>query len=187
MKKWDQPAARMITRGQLLLGMTVLLAMAVLMAVGLTPRQAPDDPLTQVGAEPAARLAEGCQVVQKLTYAPCGHAVTRRQALPTELYGKTREDAQAAYEPFRITGFSAEVLEMEQALDMFCPEHVVLKPNESGVLCIFENRYGDALALVRELETLLRDLPDSCQQELLPGKGFDTLADLESWLESLDS
>lgn len=185
MRNYDKPAG-MITRRQLLLGMTVLVAMAVLMAVGLAPRR-DDAPLEQVGADPAAYLAEGCQVIQRMTYTPCGHAVTRRQPLPEELWGKTRSDAQAAYESFRITGFSAEELEMERALDMFCPEHVVLKPDESGVLCIFENRYGDALALVRELEILLRDLPDSYQQELLPGKGFDTLADLESWLESLDS
>ena len=46
--------------------------------------------------------------------------------MPPELVGKTREDAAYVYESFRITGFSAEEIEMEQALDMFCPEHVVL-------------------------------------------------------------
>lgn len=193
MRKWDKPdnPGVMITRRQLLLGIGVLTAMAVLMAVGFTPRSAdaPDisDTLTQVGSDAAAHLAENCKVIQHLTYAPCGHAMTRRQSLPQELIGKTRADAETAYEPFRITGFAPEELEMEQSLDMFCPEHVVLMPNESGVLCIFENRYGDALALVRELETLLKDLPDSYQEELLPGKGFDTLTELEGWLESIES
>ena len=182
MRKWDKPARAMVTRRELLMGI------GVLMAVGLTPRtQDAPDALTQVGADTAARLAEDCQVIQTLTYAPCGHTVTRRQSLPPELRGKTRADAEAAYDPFLITAFSAQALEMEQALDMYCPEHVVLMPNESGVLCIFENRYGDALALVRELETLLHDLPDSYQEELRPGKGFDTLADLEGWLESIES
>ena len=192
MRHWDKPAARAgITRGQLLMGIAVLLAMATVMAIALTPRQPvqeiPAEPLQEAGSAPASTLSEKCQVIQTLTYAPCGHAITRRQALPPELVGKTREDAAYAYESFRITGFSAEEIEMEQALDMFCPEHVVLMPNESGLLCIFENRYGDALALVKELETRLADLPDSYQEELRPGKGFDSLAELESWLESIES
>ena len=191
MRHWERPAARAgITRGQLWMGIAVLLAMATVMAIALTPRQPvmeSPEPLQEAGSAPSSVLSEKCQVVQTLTYAPCGHAITRRQALPPELVGKTREDAAYVYESFRITGFSAEEIEMEQALDMFCPEHVVLMPNESGILCIFENRYGDALALVRELETRLADLPDSYQEELRPGKGFDSLAELESWLESIES
>lgn len=191
MRHWDKPAAKAsVTRGQLLMGVAVLLAMATVMAVALTPRspvQAYPEPLAQTGSDPASTLSEKCQVVQNITYAPCGHAMTRRQALPPELVGKNRQAAQAAYEPFRITGFSAEEIEMEQALDMFCPEHMVLMPNESGVLCIFQNRYGDALALIRELEIRLAELPDSYQEELRPGKGFNSLEELESWLESIES
>ena len=76
---------------------------------------------------------------------------------------------------------------MEQTLDMYCPDHVVLMPDESGMLCVFENRYGDALALVHELSTPLSALPESYQEELLPGMGFDTLDELESWLEAMES
>ena len=40
MRHWERPAARAgITRGQLLMGIAVLLAMATVMAIALTPRQ----------------------------------------------------------------------------------------------------------------------------------------------------
>ena len=76
---------------------------------------------------------------------------------------------------------------MERTLDLYCPEHYVLLPDDSGMLCVFQNRYGDALALVKELNVSLTELPDAYQEELRPGKGFDTLDALTQWLESIES
>lgn len=196
MRKWDKepekPAVKaMIDRRQLLLGTATLLAMAVLLIVGLTPRTAaapeiePD--AAHVGADSAATLDAACQLVQHMTYAPCGHELTRRQALPPDLVGKTRADLEAAYDLWQITSFSATEATMEQALDMYCPEHMILMPDESGNLCVFQNRYGDALALVRELNVPLSELPDAYQEELRPGKGFDSQEELNLWLESIES
>lgn len=196
MRRWnkqpEKPGVKAtIDRRQLVLGCVTLLAMAALLAVGLTPRRAaapqaePD--AAQVRSDSAVTLDAACQVVQHLTYTPCGHSLTRRLALPQELVGKGRAEAEAAYDPYRIVSFSADELVMEQTLDMYCPDHVVLMPDESGMLCVFENRYGDALALVHELSTPLSALPESYQEELLPGMGFDTLDALESWLEAMES
>ena len=55
------------------------------------------------------------------------------------------------------------------------------------MLCVFQNRYGDALALVKELQQPVGDLPDSLQEQLRPGKAFDDLPSLEKWLEGADS
>ena len=76
---------------------------------------------------------------------------------------------------------------MEQTLALYCPQHVVLMPDEGGMLCVFQNKYGDALALVKELDLLLTELPDDVQQTVRPGKGFDTIEALEQWLEGVDS
>lgn len=196
MRRWDKqpekPAVRaLIDRRQLLLGIATLLGMAVLLIVGLTPvaASAPDvqPDVAQVRSDSAQLLDADCQIIQHLSYATCGHSLTRRQALPPELAGKTRADLEAAYDPWQVTSFSSAEVVMEQALDMFCPEHVVLMPDDSGVLCIFQNRYGDALALVRELNLPLSELPDAYQEELRPGKGFPTQEELTRWLESIES
>jgi len=180
-----------IDRRQLLSGSAMLLGLALLMILGLIPRsaQAPDSEpdSAQVVVDAAQTLAADCRIVQYLTFAPCGHQLTRRQALPAELAGQTREALTAAYDTWQVTSFAASEVVMEQALDMYCPEHVVLMPDESGLLCIWQNKYGDALALLKELGTAVSELPDSVQDEVRQGKGFDSQEALEKWLESVES
>lgn len=196
MRQWDKQPSKpqvraTVDRRQILLGSLALLCMAALLIVGLTPRtaSAPELPpdAAQAGSDASLLLLESCQVIQHMTYTPCGHSLTRRQSLPGELAGKTRADLEAAYDLWQITGFAPGEVTMEQSLAIFCPEHLILMPDESGMLCIFQNRYGDALALVKSLDLPLSDLPDSYQEELRPGKGFPTQEDLTLYLESLDS
>ncbi|MGN1020555.1 MAG: hypothetical protein ACI4O7_09265 [Aristaeellaceae bacterium] len=191
-REQDKPVIRStIDRRQLLLGSLTLLCMAALLIVGLTPRtvSAPDaeQPAAQAGVDTAALLREDCQLIQHMTYAPCGHELTRRMALPAELVGKGRADLEAAYDLWQVTGYSPTEVTMEQALNLYCPEHLVLMPDESGMLCIFRNTYGDALGLVSELDIPLAELPDAVQEELRPGKGFSTQEELDAWLEAAES
>lgn len=192
MRHWDKQPEKprvqaVVDRRQLLLGVATLLGMALLLIVGLTPRRAAAPDAAQVGGESAILLAEDCALVQHMTYIPCGHDLTRRQALPAELAGKTRADLEAAYTSWQVTSFSAQEVTMEQSLSMYCPQHMILMPDDSGMLCVFQNKYGDALALVEALDLPISDLPDAYQEELRPGKGFDTQAELAQWLESVES
>ena len=181
----------LIDRRQLLLGSLTLLSMAVLLIIGLTPRTvaAPetDEPAAQAGAESNAVLAEDCQLIQTLSYQPCGHEVVRRQTLPPELSGQNRSALEAAYDTWQVTSFAADEVRMSQTLSLYCPEHLVLMPDDSGSLCVFRNKYGDALALVSEMNILLEELPDAVQEELRPGKGFSTQEEIDLWLEANDS
>lgn len=195
MRNWDKEASHsptpMIHRRQLILGSLTLLCMAALMIVALTPRSAsaPDaeQPAEQAGVQSNARLNAGCTLIQHLTYLPCGHDLTRRQTLPEELVGKGRADLEAAYDLWQVTGYTSDQVEMEQSLDLYCPEHLVLMPDDSGMLCIFRNKYGDALALVSELNVPMSELADDVQDALRRGKGFADQAELDLWLEANDS
>ena len=204
MRKWFEPSKETRESEQrptgalgmdlrsLLTGAAVLLGMALLLVVGLTPRSAaaPDAGLPDtalVGSDTAVTLTAECQLIQHLSYMPCGHELTRRQTLPTELVGKGRAELEAAYDLWQVTSFAPGEVTMAQALDMYCPEHVILMPDESGMLCVFKNRYGDALGLVRELNVPLSELPDELQESLRLGKGFDSEEELDLWLESNES
>lgn len=195
MRQWDKqptkPQTRaLIDRRQIILGSLTLLGMAVLLIIGLTPRtaSAPEDgQTTQVGSSTVQTLNADCVLLQHLTYSPCGHSLTRRQTLPPDLAGKTRADLEAAYDAWQVTGFAPGEVTMEQTFAMYCPEHFILMPDESGMLCIFQNKYGDALALVEALDIPLSDLPDSYQEEIRPGKAFPTQQELSQWLEAADS
>lgn len=180
-----------VDRRQLLTGGAMLLGLALLMVVALAPKSTVDDTAlpdaAQVRSDAQQTVNADCQLIQHLTFSPCGHDMTRRQAIPSELASKNREALSAAYDTWQITSFASGEVVMEQTVALYCPQHVVLMPDEGGLLCIFQNKYGDALALVKELDLLLSELPDGVQQELRRGKGFDTIEELEKWLEGVDS
>lgn len=170
----------------------MLLSAAVLMLIAavllLAPADKPvEDNSALQAASDAARVGEGCTLHQTFTYTRCEHTVTRRLTAPAELAGKTLEDVKPLYEGWTITEFSPTEIKMEQRPDIHCPDHMVLMPNGAGVLCVFQNKYGDALALVSELETRLDTLPAAVREELKSGVGFATLTELEEWLESVES
>ena len=178
-----------VDRRQLLTGAAMLLGLTLLMIVALTPKGTVDDApdAAQVRTDVQQTTSADCQIIQHMTYAPCGHDMTRRQTIPQELAGKGREELSAAYDGWQITSFASAEVVMEQTLPLYCPEHVVLLPDEGGMLCVFQNKYGDALALVKEIDMLLTELPDDVQQTIRQGKGFSTIEELEKWLESADS
>lgn len=179
-----------VDKRQLVRGCMLLLGAALLLVVALMPQHANApgaDEEALVAADAANRLSSDCQLIQHVSFTPCGHSMTRRQQLPVELSGRTRDELSDAYSQWIITAFSPTQVTMERSIGLYCPEHVVLMPDESGQLCIFRNTYGDALALVKELHLPLRDLPDETQELLRPGKGFDDEEALEKWLESIQS
>ena len=167
----------------LLLSAAVLLAIAAATLLLPGSASAPDElpPAQAVDAGDMVRVEEGCELLQTLTYTRCEHVVTRRITAPAELYGKTLDEVAALYPEWRITEFGAKLIKMEQQPDMFCPDHMVL------MLCVFQNKYGDGLALVNELTLEVDDLPSAVQEDLRRGMGFSTLAELEQWLESVES
>ncbi len=171
-----------------LLGLIAALAVLAAALLLLAPQSAPDAPPPgQAAAQQDETLRQDAEMMQKLTYARCGHVVEKRVTLPRELHGATRERAQALYPDWQLTEFGASKLAMERALELYCPAHKVLLPDGMGMLCIFENKYGDAYARVDETGVELRGLPAALQEEVRLGLGFDDLHELESWLESAES
>ncbi len=185
----EEPAVRpTVDRRQLVTGSAMLCSLALLLVMALVPRTTTDDPDTaQVQSDTQMTTAVDCQLIQHMTFTPCGHELTRRQAIPPELSGKGRAEVSAAYDRWQVTSFGAKEVVMEQSVAIFCPEHMVLMPDESGMLCIFQNRYGDALGLVRETGVPLNELGEQTQQEVRQGKGFDTIEAAEKWLEGASS
>ena len=166
-----------------------VMALIVMAALLLTPTAATDElpPTSAVDQAEGTVPAEGCQLLQTLSYTRCHHTVVRRVAAPVELYGLPLADAEALYPEWRITEFSPALVKMERQPDLFCPDHKVLMPNGAGYLCVYENKYGDSMALVREMSVQVKDLPAAAQEEVEFGLGFSTAAELEAWLESVES
>ncbi len=179
-----------VDRRQLITGTCTLCAVAVLMVIGLLPARTADDgntPSAQADTSASVTMTKDCVLIQRLMFAPCNHELTRREPLPSDLAGKTRADLERSYDLWRVTSYAPNEVRMEQQLDMYCPQHLVLMPDEGGLLCIWKNTYGDALSLVSELQIPLTDFTESQQALLRPGLGFDTESDLNAWLENAES
>ena len=163
------------------------LALAAAVAVLMLPagEASPEQDAQASAAE--TTLSEQSELYQILTYTRCSHEVTRRLTAPVELYGKTLEEVSALYPDWRITEFSSAGVKMERKPDLFCPDHMVIMPDGAGFLCVYENRYGEAMALVRELEIPLSSLPAAVKEEAEEGVGFSTAEELEMWLEGAES
>lgn len=182
---------------QVFLGAATLVVAAALLIIGLYPRGAsapqasgtplPENPADAAGVVASTKVESGCELIQEVSYSRCGHKTTRRTQLPQELDGKTRQDVEAAYDGWQITEFLPKRVTMTRQLEMYCANHVVLMPDEAGVLSVFQNKYGDAMAFVEALDLRLDSLPEAIQEEVRVGKGFDNLADLEQWLENMES
>jgi len=165
------------------------LALTAALALCLLPRSAADEaePSSPADAVNEVRLSDRSELIQTLTYTRCEHSLKRRLTAPVELYGLPLADAEALYPSWRITEYGSGQIKMEQRLQMFCPDHMVLMPDGAGMLCVFENKYGDALALVSELNIPVKSLPAAAQEEVQMGLGFSTPEEMEMWLESVES
>ncbi|MBQ2953371.1 MAG: hypothetical protein IJE07_07415 [Clostridia bacterium] len=183
----DEPAPLPASDRRLLLGgSALLLGIALMLALAMIPLRAGPD-AAAVSRSASQALAADCTITQQMTYAPCGHRVTRRVPLPAELAGKQLADLANAYDGWQVTAYTADTVSMERTFPICCPQHTVLLPDENGQLCAWQNRYGDALSQVKVLGVAVGEMPDSLQDELRQGKAFDSLEALEQWMEGAES
>lgn len=191
----NRQSTKQQNRNALLASLMIIAALAVVAGLAtLLPRPGQTEEISlvpetaeQANAAREDVVAEGAILYQTLTYTRCEHEMSRRVTAPMELYGKGLTDVQALYGEWQITQFSPTEIHMEQQPDLFCPDHLVLMPDATGRLCVYQNKYGDSLALINELDLRLDSLPAVLQEELSVGMGFSGAEELEQWLESVES
>ena len=110
-KRKDAVIRATVDRAALLRGVLMLTALALLLCFGLKPSRAAapdaeDGALT--ASDASARLSAECELLQRVTFSPCGHEMTRRQRLPAELAGMTKDELAAKYDQWVITSFSLQ-------------------------------------------------------------------------------
>lgn len=156
--------------------------------------QAEDLPQLQgvaAGADLSERTQSGCALHRTLYYAPCGHSVQRREALPAALVGLSRSAMETELDGVipgaKITGFSAQEVDIAVQADIPCPLHWVLAVGESGLLEVRQNVTGETLDVVRTTDLRADALTDEAREELQEGMMFDDVQTLEGYLENLSS
>ncbi|MBR2943206.1 MAG: hypothetical protein IKB82_07395 [Clostridia bacterium] len=143
------------------------------------------------GADLTVRTQSHAYLHRTTTYLPCGHSVQRRETLPAALAGLSRaaleQEMGDVLPGARITGFSAQEVDVAIGLDMPCPLHWVLIAGENGRLQVQRNLTGEKLETVRQTDIEQALLDETTRGDLLEGLVFDDVQALEGYLESLSS
>jgi len=144
-----------------------------------------------VGADLSERTSAGCYLHRTLYYAPCGHSVQSRSALPVQLAGMSRklleQEIAGVIPGAAVTGFSSSEVDIAVSMDIPCPLHWVLRAGDDGLLHVLQNRNGEALETVRSTDIPLERVGQEEQQAMREGRMFDDVQALEGYLESLSS
>ena len=185
-----------------------LIAAAVLAAIlCLFPAKVEEENLQLIAANPTAqpqaisdlpagmdlseRTSGGCMLHRTLYYAPCGHSVQRREPLPTQLTGLSREALEqeigSVIPGAAVTGFSGAEVDIAVSVQIPCPLHWILRLSEHGTLEVLQNVDGESLQVIRETQVERGLLGEEITQELLSGVTFDDVQALEGYMENLSS
>ena len=135
-----------------------------------------------VSSDGVVRTQENCALEQTYRFMPCGHTVTRRIQLPDSLRGADFEQVQHYYHQWQVDAFSPYCIALSRDEEIYCPMHYVLMTDETGRLGIFQNVYGDGLALVQQLDAMIGNFNEEMREKLYAGIGFDSAEDAEAWL-----
>lgn len=153
--------------------------------------QAPAIPGVPVGADLSERTQSGAYLHRTVRYTPCGHSVQRREALPAQLCGLSQAALESALGDVipgaRMTGFTAQEVDVALEMEIPCPLHWMLRTGENGKLQVLQNTAGEALSVVRETQISPALLEEDTRAQLLDGMIFDDVQQLEGYLESLES
>lgn len=126
-------------------------------------------------------------VITNYTFSLCGHALTQ-QAAGGPLEGKTKQDILDMYPDAKIEEFSSQRVVIDRELDSYCPKHYVLYIDDDGKLCYSQTDSTDYTQ--QHITTLSYDvssLPDEVKNDLDEGLVFDSLEEINAYLEDVES
>ncbi|GHU74496.1 hypothetical protein AGMMS49992_16110 [Clostridia bacterium] len=164
----------------ILIGLSV-----VTMTVALSRQSAQTEAGLEAGKRDASRIAAGAVQLQSIHYQRCGHSVTRTVDIQPEWAGLSPDELTEKLDMgWHVTEFAPDRITMSKNLMLFCPQHYVLMPDDSGVVSLWTNRYGEGMEKLRETEIRLTDLPETQREVVRVGVAFDSEASANEYLIS---
>ena len=143
-------------------------------------------------AMPVGSIGEICilpdtSVRIELHYALCDHT-EQRELEKTEWIGKTKREIAALNPGDSIAVFSREEVCLVRVIEGSCPAHLHLGVHENGQLLVYRKN-ADTLEneTVLLLPTTVERLDRSVQESLEKGLLFNTMDEINAYLESAES
>ncbi|MCR5809249.1 MAG: hypothetical protein K6G56_06760 [Clostridiales bacterium] len=127
-------------------------------------------------------ISPGAKVEWRTLCLRCGHYYVYCGA--EKVIGFTLNELERRYRGWKVEAFSREFVQLSRELDCFCPEHFILrlKRDKLQILTVSEPEL-DEVALFEESALLYR-FDDDEKDLLKDGVGFDSLKELDGFLEA---
>lgn len=134
-----------------------------------------------------SKVAKGAAVEWEYEYRMCGHSIFLNCEADDNIVGFTFSQLQAENPNVRIVTFEPGKLVLKLSFYCYCPRHYILKQNRDE-LAIFRTILGsDEQEIYREVPLRFDDLSTDEQKVLESGKLFESLDELEYYIENLDT
>ncbi|MDD5018475.1 MAG: hypothetical protein PHO15_10280 [Eubacteriales bacterium] len=134
-----------------------------------------------------ARIANDATVEWDYEYMMCCHHIYVSCAVGEDMAGLTFSELSEAYPDIKIVAFGTDTLVLKKTFDCYCPEHYILKKYRDA-LAVYRTALGtDKQYVYIEISVAFDVIDDEQQQVLEAGKVFNNLADIESYLEDIET
>lgn len=134
-----------------------------------------------------SKIAKSAKVEWEYEYRMCGHSVHLSCMADDNITGLTFSQLQAEYPDARIISFEPDRIALKMSFECYCPRHYILKRYGEG-LAVFRTTLGtDEQEKYRELNIRLSDINAEEREVLETGKIFESLDNLDNYLESPDT
>ncbi|MDP2892580.1 MAG: hypothetical protein Q8O09_05540 [Bacillota bacterium] len=135
----------------------------------------------------AVVISADCVETVEYRYLLCGHTKYVKQKAGSEIAGLTEEEFRLRYPGFQMLQFSPTAIQGTVIINAYCPDHYILKAID-GMVDIYRIKPGTGeFALYKRLGMHIEEFKESCKQGVARGMAFDSIEDLEGFLEDQES
>lgn len=146
-----------------------------------------DDPeAVEAMADDNQVLLANSDVKWEYYYIKCFHTEYIEAKADKNMIGKTGKEIATLYNA-QLVSFQSNKIVLRKEINYYCPNHFILK-KDGEKISIYKPKSGSSdLELIKNTGFSFASLNDNLKKEVENGKVFDTLEDIEYFLEDLDT
>lgn len=149
-------------------------------------RDEEDDALS-VQAVLNSGLSLDADVKWQYYYTKCGHTEYVSSEPEDDMIGKTGKEIAQLYDA-ELVSYKDDNIELKKEINSYCPNHYILKKDGDYISIYTPISGSEELELYIKTEVRFKLLSDDeMKKEIEQGKAFDSIQELESFLEDVDT
>lgn len=134
-----------------------------------------------------ATIEDGATVKWDYEYKKCAHHIFVSCQVDKDMVGLTFSMLKEQYPDIKIIDFEPDKLVLKKSFDCYCPEHMILKKYKDE-LAIYRTSLGtDKQDIYLKIHIKFKGLDADERQVLAIGKVFNSLEDMESYIEDIET